>query len=164
MNKKSISLILVLIIAVSLCTIPTLGAYNTTPQKPAYFYVSFWSIDSSDNENIVPLSNTGEYSTWEETLVAVNSYDVSRYKDYRFGIMYGINIASIYEINSVIVLPDNTYLVLGNVKITKPVAIKGGQNSLLVITEWCEFANGGSITEYSYVNRADVPMSECEGS
>ena len=146
MNKKIISLILVLIIAVSICSIPALGADNTAPPKPVYFYVSFWSIDSSGTENIVPLSDTGEYSTWEETLASVKSYDVSGYKDYRFGIMYGINIASIYEINSDIVLPDNTYLILGNVKITKSVAIKGGKNSLLVVTEWCEFANGGTVT------------------
>ncbi|MCL2773662.1 MAG: S-layer homology domain-containing protein [Oscillospiraceae bacterium] len=145
MKKKIVSLILAFIAAVSLCTVPTLGADDTAQQTTNNFYVSFWSIDSSGNENIVPLSATGEYATWQEVLNAIRSYNVSGYKDYRFGIMYGIDIASVCEISSDIVLPDNTYLVLGNTKITTPIAIKGGRNGLLVVTEWCEFDNG-SIT------------------
>ena len=143
MYKKLISLLLALIVVATICTIPALAADGTTQQK---FYVSCWSIDASGKEYVAALGSAGEYPEWEDALNAIESHDVSGYTNYRFGIICGIDTETVYEISTDIVLPDNTYLLLGNTVITKPITIKGGINACVVFTEWCVLSGGNTVT------------------
>jgi len=136
MTKRAIAIALTLATIAAVCAAPAMAA------DTAQCYAACWSTDASGKAKVAPLGATGEYAGWDEALAAIRGHNVSGYADYRFGVIVGIDAERPYEIGGDIALPANTYLVLGHTAVAGTIAIVGGTNCRLLVTEWCYLGGG----------------------